>query len=221
MVGEIFDTRNLQGLWHFNGNLTDSSPNGYTLTNNGSTDVVAKFGNGRNFVSASSQYATIADASCPNLELSGSQTWVAWVKLATLADFHCVMAKTNTVNSTDHRLLVDSTGAVLFQLTGLSTNIQVTSTNRVTAGIWACLTAVYDSSEQRLKVWVDGTKTEVVASGSANDSNGDFSVGRLGSAGSFYFNGVIDEVAIYSRAWSDSEVRSYFTWSRGYYTKVS
>lgn len=221
MVGELFDFRNLQGLWHFNGNLNDTSPNSYNLTNSGSTDVIGKFGNARSFVSASSHYATILDASCPNLEISGSQTWLAWVNPTTLADFLCVMAKTNTVNTTDHRLLLDSTGSALFQLTGLTTNVQVTSGNTLSVGNWSFVAGVYDSSAQLLKVWVNGNKTEVTASGSANDSNGDFSVGRLGSAGSFYFNGMIDEVAIYNRAWSDSEVKKYYAWSKGLYTKVS
>jgi len=76
----------IEGLWPLNeasGNALDLSSSGYDLTD---TNTVLSSDDGlmalaRDFELDNSEYFTIADDSCANLEMEGSQTWFAWVKL--------------------------------------------------------------------------------------------------------------------------------------------
>lgn len=59
------------GVWHFNGDVADSSPNSYGGTDNGTDDVTAKVGNGRDFDGAGD---FIEPASFPNIQADFSIT---------------------------------------------------------------------------------------------------------------------------------------------------
>lgn len=204
---------NYQGVWHEEGNHNDSSPNQYNLGGGTAptSTTSGKIGGAYDYERDSSQYVTLADASCPNLEISGSQTWLCIVKPETLASYLCPVAKTNTVNSTDHRLLLASNGSALFLLTGLTTTTQVsTSAGAFSNGNWGMITGIYDSGNTKLKIFANTTKSEATASGSANDTNGNFSFGRLGGVGSFYHDGILDEVRIINAARTDDWVTSMY-----------
>ena len=210
---EINDTylasdSNLQGYWRLESDGTDESDNSYTLTGTGSpTHSAGKFGNGADFEKDSSQDYTIANASCANLEISGSQTWSCWVKLESIGKHQTAIGKFDGTNAY-HRLHVNSNNTVTFRIAGLTTNEQVASTAVVTTGAWYHLCGVYDSSASKIKVFVNGAKTELVASGSATDTNGGFSVGNLGDqASGSLFDGIVDDAAIFNRALTDAEVQ--------------
>ena len=95
-VGEILDNKGLQGLWHLNGNWSDFSSNGYALTpTNTPIGTKGKFGSAFQFSSASSQYATIAAASAPNLEITGVQTGICWFNPTTSNSFQELFGKNN------------------------------------------------------------------------------------------------------------------------------
>lgn len=195
---------NLKGYWRLESNYTDSSASAYTLTgNNTPTDVTGKWGNAKQFASASSQSATIASASAPNLEISGSQTWSCWYKKTSGTD-HPIMSKSDATPTNLKRIYSDSSNKIVFTLTGISTN--VTSSNAIADGVWSHICGVYDTTNTKLKIWVDGVKTEVTATGTANATGGQFALGRDGDYAS-YANGVIDDAAIFDRALTDEEVQ--------------
>lgn len=208
---------NLQGYWKLDGNFNDSSPNSYTLTNSGATSVSGLFDGGYDFELADPDYATIADASCANLEISGSQSWVIWVKQETITSYQDPMVKAKADGSIIHGLTTsaDANSFVYFTLTGLTTNSQVAG-GTGTVGQWHHIAGVYDSSAGKLRVYLDGVKVgEVTAGGTATDTDGDFSLGRNGSAGNTYFDGVLDEAAVFNRALTDAEILSIFKAGRG------
>lgn len=207
----LFTDANLQGYWRMENNWNDSGPNTYNLTaTNTPTFVAGKYGLAGNFVSASSQYSTIANASCANLEISGSQTWVCWVKPATLTSYQAPMSKTKSDLSISHGLLTsaDSSGIAYFDMTGLTTNTQVNSGATITpTGVWSHLAGVYNSATTTLKIYVNGIERgSVTASGSATNTTGDFSLGRAGSNNGRYYNGAVDDAAIFNRALSAAEI---------------
>lgn len=153
--------------------------------------------------SGSSQYASIVDASCPNLEIAGSQTWEAWVKPESFTSSMTVMAKTNSAGTVIKRLFLSNTGAVQIVLSGLATNIACTTTDTISTGVWTHLAGVYDSVATKLQVFINGTLSkEVTASGSASDSNATFAIGaQKDLAGSeLYFDGLVDECRIWNVA---------------------
>jgi len=200
----------IEGLWPLNetsGNALDLSSNGYNLTD---TNTVGSSSDGlmaksRDYESSSSQYHTIADASCPNLEMSGSQTWFCFIKPESIASSY-VMAKTNAGITTYHILNMSSTGVMNFQMTGLTTNTSIASDIILQTGKWYFVVGVYDSANSKLKIWVNGVKKEVTASGSANDTNGNFVLGRADNGGSYY-DGLMQNAGVLSVALTNNQVK--------------
>jgi hypothetical protein len=154
--------------------------------------------------SSSSQYASIADASAPNLEISGSQTFEAWIKPESFADFRVIMAKANSTNV--HDFYMGSNAKPVFRLAGLSTNTSVTYTGTLIAGVWVHVAGVYDSSATKLRLYINGElDNEVTASGSAVDTNGNFYIGA-NDAGT-YFDGLIRNARVWNVARTQQEIR--------------
>jgi hypothetical protein len=205
----------LQGYWRLEADGTDSSVNGYTLTGTDPAFVAGKFGNGGDFELGSSQYLQRADADCANLEIAGSQTWGCWIKPETVvtATRLTAMSKRDTSN-TGKYLRISSTQNVQFGLTGLTTNAVVTSSGTVSTGTWYFLCGIYDSINTKLKIYIDTTKTEVTASGSATDSDANFAIGAeksgVGDAAAYFFDGIIDDAFVFNRALSDAEVLALY-----------
>jgi hypothetical protein len=216
MSGELGNTKlrtdaNLQGYWKLNGNFTDSSVNGYNLTASASApgDVLGMFGNAKDFERDSAQYAAIAHASCPNLEITGSQSWLAWVKPETIGggNYLHIMAKTATANN--RAMQVSPTGTARVHFTGLATTPILESDLTMSNGNWYFVCAVYDSANTKIKIWFNGTKKEATASGTMTASNQPFQIGGY-MGGSECFDGVIDECAVFNRALTDTEVLNYY-----------
>ena len=213
-VGEILDNKGLQGLWHLNGNWSDFSSNGYALTpTNTPIGTKGKFGSAFQFSSASSQYATIAAASAPNLEITGVQTGICWFNPTTSNSFQELFGKNNAGNTINRYLSVDGSARPRVILTGV-TGGDLTATATVTNGVWHFLAYVYDGSN--LSLWVNLTKKSQSASGTCTAlATTGWSIGRGGDFNGEYTNGVVDEVAIYNRAWTDTEIKNYYAWAIG------
>lgn len=201
----LFSDANLQGYWKLEANGNDSGPNGYNLSGvNTPTFVTGKFGNGTDLESGSTQYFEIADASCANLEISGSQTWGAWVKPETETGLKGILCKGNS-----KRLWVNNS-VYTFDLSGLTTNSAVTSSVSPVSGSWDFVVGVYDSANSKLKIFVNGTKTEVTSSGSATDTNSLFHIGNQ-VAHNIPYDGIVDDAFVFNRALTDSEVSNLYT----------
>ena len=212
---------NLQGYWKLE-NTSDSGPNGYTLTNVGSTSFSsAKFNNGA-ILDGSTKYLTIADASCPNLEISGSQTWMCWFYPKAIGVPHQIMSKRKLSNSSAYRLIsLNNDNSFNFNISGLTTNTEAKSTMTPTVNTWHHIVGVYDSANSKLKIFVNGVKTEFTASGSGTDTNAPFDIGAVhlggGDTASGFSNSNIDDVAIFNRALSDTEVLDLYKEKKGLY----
>lgn len=208
-LGIIFGG-NLQGYWRMEDNWNDSSANGYNLTaNNSPTFSTGKYGKAGTFASASSQSASIAYSSCPNIIISGSQTWSCWVNQTTTSSYQTLMGISQS-GGTDSRGLVssvDSNQNFYFTLNGLTTNTQATGYNSITTGVWTHVCGVYNTATSTLKLYVNGVEVDSkTASGSPTAiTSGTFSLGRRGDAAVF-LNGSLDDAAIFNTALTAGEV---------------
>lgn len=195
----------IEGLWNLNeasGNALDLSSNNYPLTDGNtvtSTDD-GLMGKARLFTAANSETLSIADASCPNLEITGSQTLLCYFKPTSLALMN-LLGKMGA--SANHRMYMLSTGEVVAGLSGLTTNNSITSDVKLEAGKWHLVALVYNGSQ--LSIWINGTKKSVTATGTSTDTNGSFIIGA--DSGGTYINGSMQNAAYLSVALSDSQLK--------------
>ncbi len=219
-VAALLASSNLKGYWRFESNANDSSSSGYNLTpTNSPTYVSGKFGNGADLEASSSQYFTIADGSCPNLEITGSKTWGAWVKPESIGSWQYIMSKFHNASQLGVRMGITDGGLARFQCKGLTTNEAVNGVTVLQTGIFYHVVGVYDSAAGKLRIYVNGTKeAELTASGSSSDSNTAFDIGtNSGDQHLEPFDGVVDDVFIFNSALTDAEIQSLANLPVGYW----
>jgi len=209
----LISDANIQGYWRLEANFNDSGPNGYNLTPSGSPSYSSgEFGNGVNLISAAS-YGLIADASCANLEISGSQTWGAWIKPAGAPITQAaILAKCNVGGTKYILFLYTASQNCAFYVTGLTTNTNVASSNTISNDVWSFVVGRYDATGQTLSIYLNGTKTSVTASGSHDDTNSSFGLGiQSDFATPYYFDGMVDDAFVFNRALTDTEISQLYT----------
>lgn len=208
----LFSDANLVSYYRLE-NLNDSKGSN-TLTASGSpSNVAAQFGNGYAFVNASSQYLT--NTAPTGLNISGSQTFMVYIKPSDLDGHQNYITGFSDSGATNQKGFYYAGSLIRFRLDGLTTNQEVTG-GALSNGTAYLIFGVYDSSNSFLKIWVNGTKTQVTASGSATTVDDDFSIGRLGAfAGNYTDATWIDDVAFFNRALSDAEVTAHYNGTDG------
>jgi len=115
------------------------------------------------------------------------------------------------------------TGSIVFTLraAGGSFLKAETSGTVLTVGQWHHVVATYegDRSKTGIKIYVDGENVPVVTDGAEKLSGSiiikdvELSIGSMGAGSSLessFFNGAIDEVALYTRTLSDDDVRQHY-----------
>ena len=200
----------IEGLWNLNessGNAADLSSNGYTLTDNNTVGASSDglMDRARDFVRANSEYLSNAAANIASL--TGNQTWVAFIKPDDLSAYQKVMGRQASGGGDARGFDIQTTGQTYFYMAGLTTNASVLPEFLLEAGKWYMLVGIYDSSNSKLKYWVNGVKTEVTASGSATAITSDFALGRFGSRAADYFDGLIQNAMVLSVALTDTQVK--------------
>lgn len=159
------------------------------------------------FVANQNQYVEVPHDS--QLSLSNQLTVSAWVyptSRPTSGSLYTIVSK-----DTNYEFHLDSAGHVFWYWQRSNGNANsLTTTETIPLNTWSHITIRYDSSlpgNQRQRIYING-----VAVKSGNDSNSlrtntlNLEIGRDYNFDSRSFDGRIDEVAIYSRALSDSQI---------------
>lgn len=217
-AGEVHPnySANLQLLYHLS-NTTDSSVNGYTLTNNNVvTFVPGMFGTCANFVAASSQSLTVT---ATNANVATSQTWLMWHNGGATGGDNFPMGF-RTSGGSDYKGIQIQDGVEqcynFYGGTTLTPNNIATPTNSLIKNKRTCVIGVYDSSANTIKLFVNGVLlAKATTTGSFQTATSSFGLGRWGAHAVGYYQGQLDECAIWSRAWSDREVVNYYAWAKG------
>lgn len=216
-------TTNLLSYWKLDessGNAADSV-GGLTLTNNNTvTYVPAVIANGADLEASSSQYLSNADPA--SLDGLSAFSIGLWLKFESIADDNMPATKWGATLATNQswRLITASSKLQLFIGTGAATG-GVTANQTISTGTYYYFVFTWDgaqSSGSRAKAYVngsdltlsDGTPATMLA-GSA-----DFILGnRTGLPAGGYYDGIIDEVGIWSRALTSSEVTQLYNGGAG------
>ena len=204
----------LVGQWKLaNGTWTDISGNSLTLTATGSapTQTAGHTGTANaaaNFVRASTQY--LYHASTSGLQITDNITMSAWVKLAS-ENTEYVISKGDSSHY-GYALIVDTTRIPRAWIaTSNGTSIQDQSaTTALTLGTWYHIAATYDGSN--LRVYVNGVNegTHAYSGSFYNASSANFVIGGKSAATEYPFDGGIDDVALWNRTLSGSEITALY-----------
>lgn len=227
----------LISYWKFDessGNALDSD--GYnTLTNNATATYSAgKINNGVALARASNQFMSIADASQTGLDLSTDFSFSAWVKVTTAptsGQQFAIYGKDD--NGTTGRSYwfwyANSGGTLRFEYglfpTGYSYPGYVSYTLNQDLGTatWKHIVVVCtlaNANATKFTLYVDGTSvgngTLADGTGATSIQNGaaDFKIGQ-GHTSGIQWDGMIDEVGIWSRTLSSTEVTSLYNGGAG------
>jgi len=185
-MGEVTRT-GLVGEWHFDGDAKDTSGNG----NDG----------------------MIYGAS---LNPTSAITIETWVKFNSLSATQYFLSKPYTSAYEPYHqygLIALTNRKINLALTFGGNRQEFSTTQTITTGQWYHIVGTYDGSA--MKVYINGTQdpTTLSISGSISTYSTNLTIGRWSPVPHF-FNGIIDEVRIYNRALSDSEVKANYEASK-------
>ena len=185
--------------------VTDLSGKGNVGTLAGTTwSSTGRFGKSLSFNGSSSR-VTIKDS--PSLDVSGAMTLAAWVyPTVAMTGNQVVIVKERPGSNAYHLHASGATSGRV--LTGIFTTTpnQLWSAAPIAANRWTHLAATYDGAMQRL--FVNGVQVASRAQRGAIATSGNpLRIGADGVRGE-YFRGRIDEVRIYNRALSSTEIQA-------------
>ena len=212
----VFHT-GLVGYWDFQegagDNVYDKSgqDNDGTWNGTGSHWADGKIGKGGSF-NGSNDYVDCANNN--GLNITATTTVVAWIKKnGTQENGYGTIWHDRAI---DHRnrFFVLTDGSLLAQyIIGGNDSQPTAPANSVLDNVWTHVILTYDGSE--IVFWVNGIKqTPVAATGAMSSSTANKWIGLGQSSGVYNFNGIIDEVRLYNRALSASEVERIYKLSK-------
>jgi len=185
-----------------------TAKNGVTTTNTAGNYKFGTYGGGS--FNGTNQYISIPDN--PLLKPTSAVTVEAWINLtASPAANTRIIAKSPYIsanNGYQYMLMFSASGSVFFDVStpaGERTSAQSAVLN---TNMWYYVAGVYDGTN--VKVYLNGVEssTNWGSSSNMNTPAGALSIGNDPNL-SNYFQGYIDEVAIYSRALSQVEIQSH------------
>jgi len=201
----------LVGHWTFDGadttatQVLDKSGQNNTGTRTGGTSAtVGKLGQAMKFNGSSNITFTST-----LLNITGPVSVSAWVKVGAFSDYQMIVARgQGNAQSTQYELRIDPGGTADFLITNGSSAFNATKSVGE-AGVWKHIIGVFDGTT--LKVYVNGIKgTDATLTGTQSTTTQGFEIGSR-AGGSYKINGSIDDVRVYSRALSASEVRQLYS----------
>ncbi len=213
------DDANLQGLWYFEeaGDATrlDETDNDNDLTET-SGDTIAQSSYSKegdysaDFEAGDTEYLSISDANQTGLDISGADcemTISLWLKVENISGHMFMVSKYDaSTNNRAYQFRIDTTGALkaVISQDGSSYD-QITGGTILTQGTWYHGAVVYDDTDIRLYLNGESDATPVAHTSGIHDNSSDFVVGAY-ETGNYYYDGLIDEVAVFDRDLSADEI---------------
>jgi len=184
-----------EAVYHLQTTTADSSPNSYTLTESGTpaTTSDGKLGGAVDFEYTEHDYLYIANASCPNLELLGSQTWSAWAKVESFSPT-AMMVVTKAEGGSGLRFIYLQSNPQL--VANIDGNNAIKTSADISVGNWVYLQTIYDQTAGKLRGYVNGAYAETNLTGARTDTNAVFRIGADSRTPSYTMDGLVDEVRV-------------------------
>ena len=190
--------------------------------NNGSNlgatrGVPGKIGNGFDFESSENDYVTFSDSA--SLDISGDGSFCAWIKLETSTDGN-VLQKGYDGTKLSYRLLdlSDPTNTGGYY-DGTNWDHYSYSNTNFNTGTWYHVCMIVDTSVSKILFFKNGINVvngTIAGSGiPTNNKNVTIGVHDNNGALDHYFDGIIDEIGIWNRSLTSSEVSGLYNSGNG------
>lgn len=197
---------NLISYWRFEGNSNDSKD-----SNNGSDTSISynssygRFGQGASFNGSSS---AISFGNPSNLQLTSNLSVSCWLYFNTLSGTHMILAKWEDTDGTNSYNILQVGSTLYFRISGTGTDINNSYTTIPSTGVWYHVVGTYKPSD-KVRVYLNTVEgTSVDAPASCYNSSSNVRLGR--NLNGYYYNGYIDDLAIFSRTLTSTEVISIY-----------
>ena len=211
----LFSDANLVSYWRMEGNANDSKD-----SNNGTSGSITyssgngKFGQGAGFNGTSS---SIIIGKPSNLNITGNITVTAWASITNYTITRNIVSRLlyDVSGSNNHQgyTLQMSSGGYLIWWNG---NGYVQTLGTTYVGNWVHLAGVTDNSNMIL--YINGTQAAIDIKGTQlSQTTYNTYIGKSDQASSEWFFGNIDDVAIFNKALSNSDI--YNLYSGSWYAK--
>ena len=202
----------LIGWWPGDGNADDLVNSNDGLTINGASFTTGKIHQAFNF-DGTNDYVVISHSN--ELEPTSAITIEAWIKASTLGGFRCILTNSDHATTEGYSLCLDDAGLISFRMgTGFgSVNYYAMGKKVLKDNLWHHVAATYDGSTMRVYVdGVDNTQTPISLNQNIVYNNRQTNIGAdsFGIYVDRFFSGQIDEMALYNRVLSASEIKSIF-----------
>lgn len=213
---------NIVSYWKMDeasGNRADSAGSN-TLTANGTGGVGAatgKINDAADFESGDSDYLSITDAAQTGLDILGNFTLSLWIKPESLSGSASPGLITKLTAGTGYAFVLDWSSTPAWKPTWVrqdsSTTLQGTSSPSV--GNWTFYVITYDGTNMRL--YIDGTLDAGPTAYTIHANSGaDFNIARSVLYTTRLYDGLVDEVGVWSRALTAGEVTSLYNGGAGF-----
>ena len=223
----LINDSSLKGYWKMD-STTDSSGNGGTLTLvNAPSYAAGKFGNGLDLETSSAQWAYAAD-SAP-LSITGSMSiscWVNFESLPTSGETKGLVTKFDVTGNNRSFLfrLYNDTGTLKVEASADQTGASSTAdggywTPSLSTGIWYHFVLTVtpgNASATTFELFINGvsqgngTMTLTSNITSIYDGTAVLGIGAAGPGGAGELDGLIDDVAIFSKVLSSDEILTLY-----------
>ena len=212
----------LEGYWRLESDGTDTHANGNDLTDTGSpTHTTGKFGNGVDLESGTPDYLSIVDGSQTGLDIPGDISISAWIKVESLGSNRPIVSKYDTGDDKrQYRFGIDADGKLEMNASDDGTAdgthfIQwKTDDNVISTGTWYHVVYTLDISSETCVAYVGGVAKDIsITIGTTlgvtlHNGTAPFFIGQdfNGGISGNDFDGIIDDVAIFSRVLTAAEI---------------
>jgi len=202
----IYPKDGLLGYWTLENDGSDSSGNGFNATTDTSTHISAKIGKGSQFTTAGETISIPHNTNLETADLSVS----FWLRLNNLNQITPIISKRNASSQTYFTVLVDTAGRFIIDKGGYA--YRVTSSSAVNINTWQNFTiTIKYGTPGKIKIYKNGTLFQEFDKETALLSvNTPLLIGDDLYSGTYYLDGIIDEVVLYNRVLSENEVQQIY-----------
>lgn len=217
----LFSDANLVSYWRFQGNSNDSKG-----SNNGTDTAITyseangKWGQGAGF-NGSSSYIQYAAKILP----VGAKTVMFWIKTSNTGFMTPLCSNVWDASSNGTAFFMAS-GNIFFQERKGGEILSVGTSSGIATGELTFVAGTWDgtTTSNAGKIYINGQLiNSATATGTQSAQDHNLRLGlNNGGVSTYYFNGSLDDLAIFSRALTDTEISSFYKYSLGgfYYMSV-